>query len=154
MRYLGIVPSLGKPGKRDLSKEKYWRDTVARWRGSGLSKTQFCKNEGIKINALCSWESIIRGRDREVAAAERQARYKRAAAKRRARRRSESAETEDRFSKGANEFVQVRVGPGNQADSLPAAGAIEIIRPDGLLIRMPADLDMWRVLALLNSLSS
>ncbi len=148
------MPSLGKPGKRNLSKEKYWRDTVARWRGSGLSKTEFCKNEGIKINALCSWEAIIRARDQEVAAAERQARYKRAAAKRRARGRSKSAATGDGSSKGANEFVQVRVGSGNQADSLPASGAIEIIRPDGLLIRMPADLDMWKILALLNSLSS
>jgi hypothetical protein len=154
MRYQSIMPSLGKPGKRDLSKEKYWRDTVARWRKSGLSKTAFCKNEGVKINALCSWEAIIRSRDQQAAGAQRQARYKRAAAERRALKRSKSTATEHGSSKGAHEFVQVRVGSGNQDDSLPPSGAIEIIRPDGLVIRMPADLDIWRILALLNSLSS
>jgi len=148
------MPSLGKPGKRDLSKEKYWRDTLARWRRSGLSKTAFCKNEGVRINALCSWEAIIRVRDQQAAAAERQARYKRAAAKKRASRRSKSGASARGSSKGAPEFVQVRVGSGNQADSLPSSAAIEIIRPDGLVIRMPADLDMWRILAVLNSLSS
>lgn len=154
------MPSIGKPGRRDISKENYWRDTVTKWRESGLSKTQFCKNQEININSLCTWTKVIKARDHEAAAVQLRERKKKAATGRRTRSRAQSAATVSDCSpkKSNQEFVQVNLPPGYRAGyragSLAASGVIEIVHPDGLLIRLPADLVMPKILSLLDSLSS
>ena len=47
--------SIVSNGKRDLEKEKYWREVISSWQASGLSKAQFCREQGLKLNTLCGW---------------------------------------------------------------------------------------------------
>lgn len=47
----------------DEQKENYWREMVARFRTSGLSKDVFCKKEDIKAQAFCWWRGEISRRD-------------------------------------------------------------------------------------------
>jgi len=36
-------------------KEKYWRDQVARWRESGLSRREYCRRESISYWSFRDW---------------------------------------------------------------------------------------------------
>lgn len=52
--------------RRDLVKEQYWRDAVAGWQSSGLTKTQYCRRQNLRLNVFCGWQKIIRQRDAET----------------------------------------------------------------------------------------
>ena len=52
-----------KKPTRDLAKEKFWRQAIARHAVSGLSQQEFCKREGINPNTFSTWKEIIRQRD-------------------------------------------------------------------------------------------
>jgi hypothetical protein len=54
-----------RQGKRDLEKERYWRNQIASWRISGLSQTAFCRQENLNFHTFSSWTYIIRDRDEE-----------------------------------------------------------------------------------------
>jgi hypothetical protein len=139
---LRLVP---RAGQRDLAKEEYWRGVLEQFSQSGLTKSQFCRQEGIKLNALCNWERIIHVRDQEAALMRRRERYRRAKTKRRL------AGTKAMNNPGGgNEFVRVHVAP-NQVQ--PCAQAMEIVRPDGLSIKIPIELGIESLLVLLNALS-
>ncbi len=47
----------------DEQKENDWRNIVARFSTSGLSKDDFCKKEGIKAQAFCWWRGELGRRD-------------------------------------------------------------------------------------------
>lgn len=53
-------------GNRDPEKEKCWRELIARWRSSGLNKSQFCAQEKVNISSFNSWISVIADRDLEL----------------------------------------------------------------------------------------
>lgn len=52
--------------RRDLVKEQYWRDAVASWQSSGLTKSQYCRQQNVRLNVFCGWQKIIRQRDAEA----------------------------------------------------------------------------------------
>ena len=52
--------------QRDPKKKATWREIFSRQKASGLSQTDFCKREGIKVNTFWSWKREIRARDREA----------------------------------------------------------------------------------------
>jgi hypothetical protein len=60
---------MARPAKagagRNLEKEAFWRETVARWRGSGTTQAEFCRKEHLNENNFSSWKKIIQ--DRELA---------------------------------------------------------------------------------------
>lgn len=131
--------TLARLGQRDPEKERYWRDTIARFRKSGLSKSQFCQNEGLKRTSFSNWERIIRLRDREASVAKRrEIRIRRA--------RSATTKRNKR-----NDFVEVHLN-GNHQSSAQPKDAIEISCPSGLTVRLPAGLDTNSLLAVLNML--
>lgn len=58
-----------KTGKRDLAKEQFWRKTLERFAASGKRQSEFCKDEGLKVDALLYWRNTIRQRDAEAKSA-------------------------------------------------------------------------------------
>jgi hypothetical protein len=53
--------------KRDASKEKYWRKTMAEVCGSGQSVREFCRKRGLKESLFYAWRRELKTRDAEVA---------------------------------------------------------------------------------------
>jgi hypothetical protein len=53
-------------GKRDLAREQYWREILARFSDSGKTRAQFCKDEGHKVDLFCYWTKVIPQRDAEL----------------------------------------------------------------------------------------
>jgi hypothetical protein len=51
--------------RRDAAKEQFWRKAIARFSTSGLSRAQFCKQEGLKADTLRYWSEAILERDKE-----------------------------------------------------------------------------------------
>ncbi len=86
--------------KRDPEKEKYWREVIARWQASGLSKSQFCAQENIKMASFCNWVSIIARRDIEA---------RREAAQEQLQKRREQ-KRKSRQKKRSTDFVEVKLG--------------------------------------------
>jgi len=131
-------------GKRDLEKEKLWREIIARWRASGLSKSQFCYRENLKLNTFCNWISVIAERDTEQ--------LREAASKRRA---SQKAQRRNRAAgKGTSaDFVQAKCSAQpNSPTTDVAADRIEISTPDGLVIRLPGSSNSALLFAVLQAL--
>jgi hypothetical protein len=56
-------------GKRDLTKERYWRRIVREWRSSGLSVREFCDWQALSEPCFYAWRRELAKRDRESAAA-------------------------------------------------------------------------------------
>ena len=48
-----------------MAKERFWRKAIARFAASGLTKTQFCKREGLSVDLLRYWTEAIVQRDEE-----------------------------------------------------------------------------------------
>ena len=52
--------------RRDLAKERLWRDTLKRQVASGLSVRRFCRREKLAESALYAWRRIVAERDAEA----------------------------------------------------------------------------------------
>jgi hypothetical protein len=50
-------------GSRDLAKEKFWRQMLARQKASGKTQKKFCHDEDINHHNFQSWKQVIRSRD-------------------------------------------------------------------------------------------
>jgi len=55
-------PRTTGPGP-DLAKEEYWRDTLERWRSTGKTQAEFCRQEHLNENTFSSWKKVIQKRD-------------------------------------------------------------------------------------------
>jgi len=53
--------------RRDASKEKQWRETMAEAQGSGQNMREFCRQHGIKETQFYAWRRELRTRDAEAA---------------------------------------------------------------------------------------
>ena len=51
--------------RRDAVKEQFWRKAIARLAASGLTKRQFCKQQGLSLDVLRYWTAAIAVRDKE-----------------------------------------------------------------------------------------
>lgn len=113
-------------------RETHWRRVVDRCRKSGLTRSTFCRREGINENALTWWVGVLRERDG--------ARRPVAAAKPKQRHRPRPA------------FIPVRV-----IEAAPAASAapLEVVARGGRVVRIPPGFDpttLRRVIATLEEL--
>lgn len=52
-------------GQRDPKRERFWRDTLRRHKGSGLTVRAFCAKEQLAETAFHAWRRILRERDAE-----------------------------------------------------------------------------------------
>ena len=52
-------------GNRDLKKEKRWLDIVEKYKVSGKSCSQFCKDEGVKKDHFYYWRNTLAKRQKE-----------------------------------------------------------------------------------------
>lgn len=50
-------------GKRNLEKERYWREIAARFERSGMKVRAFCEQEQIKEHQFFAWRRELRRRD-------------------------------------------------------------------------------------------
>lgn len=58
-----------KQWARDEEKEKFWRDHVEQWRHSGLSVSEFCRQQAISVGSFRTWRRELSIRDRETSGA-------------------------------------------------------------------------------------
>lgn len=134
------MPALGQ---RDPEKENFWRETFAAWRKSGEGKAEFCRREGLKLNAFCTWEGRIRERDEELRKARRRAQYQ--------QRRAGMA-----AGKAEPLFVPVESSPASESmatDARPAETHIEILAPgSGVVIRLGHGFEQESLVRVLNAL--
>ncbi len=137
-------------GYRDPYKEQHWREVFARQKLSGLSKSQFCLNEGIKPSAFSNWERTIRARDEEKRRADGNSKQQH-----RSRKKS-GASSEAKFvsapnvSKQKPTFVRATVSAPREISS-PSA-TIEIAVPSGMVVRVPASFDLKMLLRIMDAL--
>jgi len=52
-------------GSRDLTKEKYWLETIERQRQSGKNQSQFCKDKGLASDKFSYWKKVLTKRYKE-----------------------------------------------------------------------------------------
>jgi hypothetical protein len=52
-------------GQRDPKRERFWRETVRRQKGSGVTVRAFCAREQLAETAFHAWRRILRERDAE-----------------------------------------------------------------------------------------
>lgn len=53
--------------KRDQVKEQFWRRTVARWQGSGLTVRAYCAEHGLSEPSFYAWRGELARRDQRRA---------------------------------------------------------------------------------------
>ncbi len=111
-----------KNGRRDLEKERFWRQTIERQQSSGMSIREFCESEGLKDWSFSWWRRELRRRD-----------GKKPSSKRKSTKQVLKA-------KDAPPFVPVQVVPRSPASQ--SATAIEIVLPAGQTVRVPAGFDL------------
>jgi len=54
---------MAKGQRRDLKREAFWRDVLARFAGSKLSVRGFCTLDGLSEPSFYAWRRVIRERD-------------------------------------------------------------------------------------------
>jgi hypothetical protein len=150
---------LPKPGHYDLEKEEQWRNLIRAWRQSGMLKSHFCRDHGIKLNLFCNWERKLKVRDAERSAD----RMRAGTGKQKAHKTSKRKGQQAAQPKAANTdtektvltFVEVNVKdkPPEGIVSGSAACMIEVSCPNGLLLKLPPHTSTEVLLAILGSLS-
>lgn len=118
---------------RDLSRERFWRGVLKRFRGSGLSVRAFCRREGVSEPSFYAWRRTIARRDRP------------------------SARPSSR-SQRAIGFLPVRLtnaAPMREAAASlteSAAATITIELTDGMVLRLPESTSVQRLAELVYAL--
>jgi len=128
--------SEGKRVVRPHADEAVWRDRVERWAGSGLTGKEFAAKEDLSRRSLSWW----RWRLRRTASATTSI-----AAPKKERRPRQKRTTK------ALSFVPVVVGSVRSAD---APSVIEIILPNQLRVRVPAEIEKSSLLRVVRALGA
>jgi len=108
----------------NTERKRYWRELVERQRASGRSIGAFCRETGVSVASFYEW-------------------------KRKLRRRTPSA----RPSVKRTAFAPVQILPAQTASSMDLDGRVEVVLPDGVVLRVAAGCEertlqvVWTVLA-------
>ena len=150
---------MAKSGHYNKEREQYWRNIVTAWRQSGELKSHFCRSHEIKLSHFCTWEKKLRERDlkrKESGSAAS------AASVNRPRVRKPSSVSTDRpestrsaASDGKSEFVEVNV-TNEPAPTVPKPSCesmIELVLPNGVLLKLPAQIETRTLLAVVDAIS-
>ena len=112
--------------QRDPRKERFWRRMLRQWRRSGLTIREFCSQHQLSEPSFYAWRSAIAQRDQERAASP-----------------AEPTAT----------HVWAEAGPLFVPLCLPASAAVlELVLPDGLVLRVPSGFDPVTLQQLLGAL--
>lgn len=111
--------------KRDLEKERFWRDAIRRQWASGRSVWEFCLREGLSRASFHNWRREIARRDAEVPAL--------SVARKTPRRAKPTSRAAER-TRSASPFVPVVVGA-------PASASVEIVLAGDTIVRVPSGCD-------------
>jgi hypothetical protein len=143
-----------KAGRRDGNKEQHWRDLIAGWRKSGLQKSEFCRQEGVRLSYFCTWESIIRQRDEEKAAAKQKSQATKAKQKRTRKAKPAVSKSAESAPSLPNDFVRVQVKDDTIGIRPPSITpeCMEICLPSGVGIKLPLHTDTSTLLAVLAAI--
>lgn len=113
-------------GNRDVQKEKYWSEIIEKYKESGKSQAQFCKDESLSVHKFYYWSGVLAKRHK---------------------RKNQTKPLEDKTSLP---FVALKVPKNldfsNKSDT---AGQIEISK---LVLRMSASADKSTLDCILQSL--
>lgn len=139
----------GRGPRRDLVKERFWRDALRRQKTSGLSIREFCARQRLTESAFYFWRSELQRRDPQF----RQSRIPSSPtlpAKHDRLKPSARTETANGLQStapsGRPKFLPVTV-----TDLTPAA-SIEVIFPSGFVLRVGRDCDRRTLRTVLSAL--
>jgi transposase-like protein len=105
-------------------RQRYWRELIGRQRSSGRSIAAFCRETGVSVASFYEW-------------------------KRKLRQQKPSA----RPSGKRTSFAPVQIMPAQTASSMDLDGRVEVILPEGVVLRIAAGCEertlqvVWTVLA-------
>ena len=120
-------------GERNLAKEKYWRGMINEFGASGLSAAEFCRRKEISYSGFNDWRYEIKARDEE--------------AKLEGRRQKPQSRRADSGS-----FVPVRIVGNSKGASVNSASALELVAPNGFVLRMSDGCSMELLASVLSLL--
>jgi|SRR6185437_2291349 len=121
--------------QRDLKREAFWRDAVARQRQSGLNVWRWCARERLPQTAFYFWRRTLAQRDRQAAVEGTPVR--------------QPSPQEIRQRSSQTGFVPVvLVGPQRHESS----GRIAIRLVGGRVMRLPAGMDIAQVAELVHAI--
>jgi hypothetical protein len=109
--------------RASAEKEAYWRSVLRRQERSGLSVRQFCREQRLSQASFYGWKRKIAGRDGHAGIG----------SERKGRKRCQ-AQTVTKPDEKTAVFVPVRLNAA-------AGGVLEIVHPQGHVVRVPAVFD-------------
>jgi len=148
--------------RRDLAKEGWWREVIARHVASGLSVRAFCRQESLAESAFHSWRRTIAARDGQLAPRRRPipARHGEVAVR-------DGQVAASMAPRHEPTFVPAVVTPaGRRASALPGDGAhvghgarerdgaITIELAGGRVLRLPEAMDAARLAEIVQALET
>ncbi len=133
-----------KGPRRDVGKERFWRETVRRQQRSGRSVREFCGENGLSEPSFYAWRRELRRRAARTAHPQTGPRAIRPAGRAAAERRP----VVPRGRRAARMFVPVRVAA---AASAAAAPPVELAFPGGAVLRWPAGVEPASVAAIVSA---
>jgi hypothetical protein len=110
--------------ERDRGKERYWRQMLRQWRGSGGTIRDFCSVRGLSEPSFYAWRQTIAARDRQKTPRQRPD----------GRRSMVRPGNGEPHGRGIPAFIPVRVAP-------TAPAPLEVVLRDGHVVRIPAGFD-------------
>lgn len=114
------------------SKERYWRKLIGQKRDPGETVAQLCAREGVSVHQFYWWKRTLRTRKRRSTPSR--------------GRPAANDGTADEGDQATNSFVPVRL-----PFSTPAP-PIELVHPDGWVLRLPAGFDPQSLCQILTTL--
>lgn len=120
---------MARQGERDRGKERFWRRLLRQWRGSEQSVRAFCAAHQVSEASFYGWRRTIAARDQQTAPRPRPAPPRRVA--------HATDKPRGHGAPGSRHlpaFVPIRL-------VTTAASTLEIVLPDGRVVRVPADFD-------------
>jgi hypothetical protein len=118
-------------------RERYWRDVVERWSGSGFGVGALCRREGVSTVSFHRWRKRIAEADDAVAASARS-------------RGTGSRRNGEAVGEGPL-FVPVRVAAEEERSTAPGA-AVEVALPSGVIVRVASGADRGTIADVLAAL--
>lgn len=108
----------------NTERKRYWRELIGRQRASGQSIAAFCRETGVSVASFYEW-------------------------KRKLRRRTPSA----RPSVKRTAFAPVQILPEQTASSMDWDGRVEVVLPDGVVLRVAAGCEERTLEVILTALA-
>jgi transposase-like protein len=136
---MAMAATKAKGPRRDVAKERAWRERIAAWQRSGQSVSGFCRDEGLSKASFYFWRKELQRR--------------RAAKRQTESQRRSSAQRAAAAPQSAAAFVPVRVrGVVDRTPESPST--VEVLLPGGVVLRVPEHCPAARVRELVEALEA